>query len=58
MLFTAVHRLVHGALGLFARMRPCSILLGWLFLNEHLSLNQLFFLWLSVKRGCYRHIVW
>jgi drug/metabolite transporter (DMT)-like permease len=43
MLFTAVHRLGPRRTGvIFATNAPMSILLGWLFLNEHLSLNQLF----------------
>lgn len=43
MLFTAVHRLGPRRTGvLFATNAPMSILLGWLFLGEKLSLNQLF----------------
>lgn len=43
MLFTAVHRLGPRRTGvLYATNAPMSILLSWLFLNEHLSLNQLF----------------
>jgi len=43
MLFTAVHRLGPRRTGvIFATNAPMSILLGWLFLNEHLSLSQLF----------------
>jgi drug/metabolite transporter (DMT)-like permease len=43
MLFTAGHRLGPRRTGvIFATNAPMSILLGWLFLNEHLSLNQLF----------------
>ncbi|MCW4628793.1 MULTISPECIES: DMT family transporter [Marinomonas] len=43
MLFTAVHRLGPRRTGvLFATNAPMSILLGWLFLGENLSFNQLF----------------
>lgn len=43
MLFTAVHRLGPRRTGvLFATNAPMSILLSWLFLDEHLSLGQLF----------------
>ncbi|BFM49880.1 DMT family transporter [Marinomonas sp. THO17] len=43
MLFTSVHRLGPRRAGvLFAMNAPMSILLGWLFLNEHLSGWQLF----------------
>ncbi|MEP0073451.1 MAG: DMT family transporter [Marinomonas sp.] len=43
MLFSAVHRLGPRRAGvLFATNAPMSILLSWLFLDEYLSLNQLF----------------
>lgn len=43
MLFSAVHRLGPRRTGvLYATNAPMSILLGWLFLNEQLSLQQLF----------------
>ncbi len=43
MLFTAVHRLGPRRAGvLFSMNAPISIVLGWLFLNEHLSILQLF----------------
>ncbi|MCV2404080.1 DMT family transporter [Marinomonas sp. C2222] len=43
MLFSAVHRLGPRRTGvLFATNAPMSILLGWIFFNEQLSLQQLF----------------
>ena len=43
LLFSAVHRLGPRRTGvLFATNAPMSILLGWLFLNETLTLSQLF----------------
>lgn len=43
LLFTAMHRLGPRRTGvLFATNAPMSILLGWLFLNEQLTLTQLF----------------